>query len=423
MLCRKVSCRLLVVASIVIVAGADWPQWRGPNRTEISTETGLLKTWPANGPTLVWTNTEAGSGYSGPAVVGDRLYVLGADETTEGVLCLDTASGKVMWRCEIGPRFKNGWGDGPRGTPTIDGKRLYAIGGQGILVCADAETGKLTWKVRLKEDLGGRMMSGWGYTESPLIDGDRVICTPGGSKGTLAALDKATGKVIWRSSGLTDDAAYSSIVAGELAGLRQYVQMTGKAVVGVAAKDGKFLWRNDNTSYRTAVIPTAIISGDLVYATSGYGAGCDLVKVEGSPDDVKATKVYSNKNMVNHHGGVVLVGEHVYGYSDGKGWVCQNLKTGEIVWAEKGKLGKGSVTCVDGKLYCYSEVNGAVVLIDASTTGWKESGRFTIPKQSSIRSDRGKIWTHPVVSNGKLYLRDQDLLYCFDVKDKAARAK
>jgi outer membrane protein assembly factor BamB len=398
-----------------LAAGADWPQWRGPDRTDISKETGLLATWPSDGPPLLWTIRDAGIGYSGVAVVGDRLYSLGAFDDKSHVYALDVGSGKRLWSTPLGPAFENAFGNGPRSTPTVDGDVLYALGGQSELICVELAGGKKRWSVNLKRDLGGQMMTGWGYCESPLIDGDKLICSPGGARGTLAALDKRTGKVLWRSTGLRDRAAYSSPIVTEVGGVRQYVQQTGDAVVGVAAADGALLWRHPRPEYRTAVIPTPIAFNGHVYATSGYGAGCDLIRLD--PDGRGVAGVpFSNKNMVNHHGGVVLVGEHFYGYSDGKGWVCQDAKTGEIVWAERHKLGKGSVTFADGHLYCFSENEGTVVLVEATPGGWKEKGRFTIPEETSRRSQRGKIWTHPVVANGRLYLRDQDLLFCYNVK-------
>jgi outer membrane protein assembly factor BamB len=423
---------ICLCAPVAPAGAADWPQWRGPTRTDVSEETGLLKTWPKEGPRLLWTDSNAGVGYSGPAVVGDRLYTMGARDGTEYLLALDTNTGKELWACQIAPIFKEGHGSGPRGTPAVDGALLYGIGGQGELVCVETATGKLRWHVNLRKDLGGEMMSGWGYTESPLIDGDRVVCTPGGAQGTLASLDKRTGKVIWRSKELKDKATYSSAIVAEVGGVRQFIQMTYASsreqlggIAGVAANDGRLLWYLPRQGYRTAVIPTPIFDNNHVYVTAGYGAGCDLITL--SPDSkggTKAEKVYTNKNMVNHHGGVVLVGEHLYGYSDNeRGWICQEFKSGKIVWSEKKKLGKGSVTYADGNLYCYAESDGTLALIEASPEGWKESGRFKIPQESKARTPSGRTWTHPVVANGRLYLRDQDLFFCFDVKDRAISAR
>jgi len=407
---------LAALLAVSAVRADDWPQWRGPDRTEISKERGLLKDWPADGPKLLWTYADAGNAYSSPAVVGNRLYTMGTEGNSDVVLALDTKSSKKVWSSKVSGLFRQNKGNGPRGTPTVEGDALYALDGQGELVCLAVADGTKRWHVNLKNDLGGQMMSSWGYSESPLIDGNQLICTPGGSRGTLAALDKTSGKVIWRSEGLTDAAGYSSPIAVNFGGTRQYIQLTAKGVAGVAAKDGKLLWRYEQRYFRTAVVPTPIFHDGYVYITSGYRAGCDLLKLTGdSANGFKAEKVYANTNMVNHHGGVVLYEGHVYGYSDGKGWVCQDFKSGKIVWSERSKLGKGSLTCADGKLYCYSEGNGTVVLIDATPKGWQEHCRFKIPRQSEI-GQSGRVWTHPVVANGRLYLRDQDLIFCYDIR-------
>jgi outer membrane protein assembly factor BamB len=283
----------------------------------------------------------------------------------------------------------------------------------------EAATGKKIWALTMQDDLKGEMMSGWGYTESLLVDGDKLVCSPGGSLGTLAALDKRTGKVIWRSKDLKDRAAYSSIIAGEVDGIRQYIQMTGTGVAGVAAVDGRLLWRSDLGYNGTAIVPTPIFHDNAVYVTSGYGAGCGLIHLRAQGQSITAEKVYANKEMANHHGGVVLLGGYVFGYSDSRGWTYQDFASGKVAWAERAKLSKGSVTCADNHFYCYSENDGTVVLLDASAAGWKEEGRLKMPKQSSGRSSAGRIWTHPVISGGRLFLRDQGMLYCYDIGQKA----
>jgi outer membrane protein assembly factor BamB len=270
------------------------------------------------------------------------------------------------------------------------------------------------------------MMSGWGYSESPLVDGDQVVCSPGGDEGTLAALDKKTGKVIWRSKELKDKATYSSIVVAEIGGVRQYVQLTHRhgndgGIVGVAAKDGKLLWYYPRPGYTTAVVPTPIVRGNLVYATSGYGAGCDLLRIERQGGEFKAEQLYSKKNrrnMQNQHGGVVLVGDHVYGYSDHYGLVCQEFKTGANAWEEGNKVTKGSLTCADGRLYYYDESEGNVSLVATNPERFTLEGQFVIPRKTSKSRKGGGIWTHPVVANGCLYLRDQELIFCYDIREQ-----
>jgi outer membrane protein assembly factor BamB len=398
----------------VFSAGAagnfDWPQWRGPDRTGVSKETGLLKSWPEGGPKRVWMFENAGTGYSGPSIVKGKLYTIGTRDNNECVLALDANTGKELWFAKIGAIWENDRGGGPRGNPTVDGDKVYALSGRGDLACVNAADGKVLWTASMRE-MGGRIPN-WGYSESVLVDGDKVVCTPGGSQGTLAALDKNTGKVIWRSTDFTDPAHYVSMIAVELNGTRQYVQLTEKHLVGISAKDGKQLWSSDWTG-RTAVVPTPIYHDGHVYIASGYGVGCKLVKVESGN---AVSTVYENKVMKNHHGGVILVGDHVYGYSDGSGWVCQNFKTGEEVWAERDKLGKGAIAYADGMFYCQDEGRSTLVLIEASPKGWNEHGRLQVQPLSKLRPRDNKMWTHPVISNGKLYLRDQDLIYCYDVK-------
>jgi outer membrane protein assembly factor BamB len=410
-----------ILLSLSPIARADdWPQWRGPSRDDLSKETGLLKSWPKDGPKLLWSFTDAGIGYSGPAVVGDRLYTMGGDGRKTYAYALDVRSPHKVWSTEVGNFFRNGNGDGPRATPTVDGDRLYVLTGGGDLACLETVTGKKLWQVNLKKELHGQMASGWGYTESPLADGDRVVCTPGGRDGSLAALDKRTGKVLWRSKGLTAPAIYSSIIVADVHGVREYIQRTGAGVAGVAAKDGRVMWQSDQNGHGISV-STPIFHDDCVYTTTSYGNGCGLLRVTKEGSRQRAETLYDPKArrvMFNHHGGVVLVGDYLYGFSDGPGWVCQDFQTGKQVWASQ-KLGKGSLTYADDRLYCYTEGDGTACLVEPSPDGWKEHGRFKIP-QRSTQNRQGLVWTHPVVANGRLYLRDQDLLFCYDVKNHGA---
>jgi len=407
--------RLILATSLAVTLAtsaiaADWPQWRGPQRDDVSHETGLLKQWPEAGPKRLWLFEKAGAGYAGFSIANGQLFTMGVRDGNEVLLALDANSGKELWTAPIGDVLGNKWGDGPRGTPTVDGDRVYALGGQGTLICAQAKDGKVLWK-RTMQELGGKV-PGWGYTESVLVDGNRVVCTPGGEKGTMAALDKMTGKTLWQSSDWKEGAQYSSIVPATINGTPQYVQLVMQSFAGVDPNNGKVLWKVPFPG-RTAVIPTPIVKGNHVLVTAGYGVGSKMVEIEqgNQPKDV-----YENKIMKNHHGGVVRVGDHVYGYSDGIGWLCMEFNTGKQVWAERGALGKGAVSAADGMLYCLDEGKGTVVLAEASPKGWQEHGRFTLEPQSQNRSPQGRIWTHPVISNGKLYLRDQEYIYCFDVK-------
>lgn len=428
--------RLLILLAWLLclpVLAADWPQYRGPKRDDVSAEKGLLKQWPTGGPPLLWTYKNAGIGYSGVAVVGNRLYTIGGRGEEEFLIALDLSAIKdgtvaEAWSARVGPLFTwkgNSWSAGPSATPTVDGELVFALGGNGDLVCVDT-VGKERWRKNLPTELdaqvnpigGGPKNLGWGFTWSPLVDGEKLICLPGGPKGTVAALDKKSGNVLWRSTELTDQAAYTSPMPAEIGGVKHYVVMTNQGLAGIAAADGKLVWSyRRKPAYGTEVVNSPIIQGSLIYATVAAGnGGCDLIKIDPVGGKFEVDQVYTNKNLTNHHGNVVLVGDHVYGYSQPAGWVCQEFKTGQVAWTERQKLRAGSMTCADGHLYLYGEDDGTAVMIEANPAAWKEAGRLKLPQLSKQRKPSGKIWTPPVVANGKLYLRDQELLYCFDVK-------
>lgn len=404
-------CITMTAASCVLAD--DWPQWGGRNRDGKSADTGLLAEWPASGPTLAWKATGFGKGYSTIAVVGDRLYTMGDKADAGWVIAASADDGKILWSAKVGapgsPIVPGYDFPGPRSTPTVDGNLIFALDAWGDLICVNAADGKEQWRRSLVKDLGGTPPT-WGYAESPLVDGEQVVVTPGGQKGALAAFNKTTGELIWQSKEFTDPAHYSSIVPTEIDGTRQYVQLTAANVAGISARDGSLLWKAARRG-NTAVIPTPLMAGNEIYVTSGYGAGCNLFKVTRTDGKFSADQVYANHVMVNHHGGVVRVGEYIYGYSDGKGLTCQNARTGEAVWAEKAAIKKGSVSYADGKLYCREEDTGTMILVDAASGGYTEKGRFNQPDRAEE-----KAWSHPVIANGKLYIRDQDLLLCYDIK-------
>ena len=374
-------------------------------------EKGLLQDWPEDGPKKLWTVNDAGLGYSGVTVQAGSLYTMGAFDKKEMLLAYNSSSGEKLWEVHVGELLTNGWGDGPRMSPTISNGKIYALGARGNLLCVLAKNGELVWKKSLVDDLGGKV-PGWGYTESVLVDQEKVICTPGGKDGTIAALDADSGRTIWRTKNFTDGAQYSSPISIMHQGKKQYVQLVMKNIVGIDPGNGSVLWKSTWPG-KVAVIPTPIFSNGHVYVTSGYGVGCKLVKLGNN----YPTNIYENKVMKNHHGGVIKVGEYLYGYSDGVGWVCQDFKTGELIWNEKKALGKGAIAYADNRLYCQGEGDGRLILIDASPTGWKTHGEFTISPQTKKRNPKGRIWTHPVICDGKLYLRDQEYILCYDIKN------
>ena len=298
------------IASVFTLCQAeDWPNWRGADRSGRSVETGLLQSWPSGGPPKTWTSREAGMGYSGFSIVQGGLYTMGAFGKEERLLAFNASNGKKIWSLPVGELLTNGWGDGPRMTPTVADGKVYALGGKGNLVCADARTGKKIWGVSLVDDLGGKVPS-WGYTESILVDQGRVVCTPGGNKGAIAALDSQTGELIWQSKQFTDAAQYSSPIVISNFGKREYVQLVMQNLVGIAANTGKLSWKSSWTG-RVAVIPTPVFDDGCVFISSGYGVGCKLVQLSSSGTE----DVYDNKFMKNHHGGVIKVKNHVYGLS------------------------------------------------------------------------------------------------------------
>jgi outer membrane protein assembly factor BamB len=402
----------LALSLLLPAAAADWPQWRGPNRDGHSADANLLTQWPAGGPKLLWKTSGLGTGYSSVAVAGGRIITMGDLKDASFIIALDL-DGKELWRAKVGKTGGNY--AGTRCTPTIDGGLVYGLGQFGDLVCVEAKTGKERWRHNVDDELKGQV-GGWNYSESPLVDGDRLVCAPGGRRGTVAAFDKQSGKLLWQTKDYTDSAEYTSIVAATIAGKKQYVHLSGDTLTGIDPESGAVLWKTERRG-ATATVPTPIVDGDRIYVTSGYGVGCNLFEVEKQGGDFKVTEVYKSKDMVNHHGGVVKVGPHLYGYSDGKGWVCQELATGKTVWREKQKLGKGSIAYADGKLFLRQEDGkGTVVLIEATPKGWVELGRFDQPNRSNQNS-----WAHPVVCGGRLYLRDMDVLLAYDVGGKSSK--
>ncbi len=397
-------------AMLTVVDADDWLQWRGPGRSDRSVESGLLPDWGEKGPKRIWMYDQAGLGYAGFAIADDRLLTMGLDGEMEFALCLNAQTGKEIWRQKIGDVYENAWGDGPRSTPTVDKERVYFMSGRGDLACLNLADGGRQWVVDM-QSFGGAIPK-WGYAESPLVDGELVYCTPGGSQGAIVALDKNTGEKVWQCQSLDDEAHYSSMIAVNHNGARQVIQLLVSKVVGLNAADGQLLWESEWDG-RIAVIPTPIFKDGMVYVTSGYGVGCAALRIG---DDNQVEVLYRNQVMKNHHGGVIEVDGHVYGFSDKVGFVCQNFESGEKIWNDKKLVSKGAVSYADGRFYFIQEKDGQVVLMDANPDGLTEKGRFQLSPQTSRRKPKGKIWVHPVIADGKLYLRDQELIYCFDIK-------
>lgn len=429
--------RVLVstVCGAILMSSAladDWPQWQGPNRDAISQEHGLLQQWPKGGPPLAWEAKELGGGYNAPSVAAGRVFGMSNRGEDEIAWALSEKDGKTLWVTRLGPAYNQRVPQGKEGpgcTPTVDGERLYVLGLGGDLACLRVQDGKILWQHSLTRDFGGRVPM-WSYRESPLVDGNKLICTPGGQNAMLVALDKLTGKTIWKCqvpsaptgrsrSFSSSGAAYASAIAIDFAGQREYVQLTAKALIGVAASDGKFLWQYARPANRMGInCSTPIYHDGLVFAASAYGAGGGLVKLtKDANGGVKAEEVYAVRKMQNHHGGMILYEGCLYGANggnEGGALLCLDFKTGKVLWDERSdperRAPKGSIALADGRLY-YRTEKGTLLLIEPNSKQYIERGRFEQPDRSEQPA-----WAHPVIANGKLYLRDQDVLLCYNVK-------
>jgi len=402
---KKAILPLAALALTFNTLALDWPQWRGPTRTGVSIEKGLLDKWPANGPKLAWRANGLGAGFSSVSVVGNRLYTMGDGPTASHVYCVNTADGKPVWTSRgigrTGGNYK-----GTRSTPTVVGELVYALGQFGDLVCLRADNGAEVWRKSLTKDFGGRS-GGWNYTESPLVDGNLVLVTPGGRQGAVVALNRMTGAKIWQSTDFTDGAQYSSLIPRIYGGKRQYIQLTGANVVGLDAFTGKVLWKAARRG-RTATVSTPIFHNGHLFVTSAYGVGCNGFKVTANASSFSAKQIYANKTIANHHGGCVRVGDYVYG-SSGSTLACLELKTGKEMWRER-SAGKGAIVVVDGKIILRAE-RGTVALVALDPQKYTEISRFSQPDRT-----RASAWSHPVVSGGILYLKDQGLLLAYDLR-------
>ncbi len=393
---------------------SEWPRFRGPDQTNVSTETGLLKSWPEGGPEKLWSFDQAGSGYSSIVIGDGKLFHNGTVNGQLTAFAFDPETGEKIWEATFGSDEGDGdgyggMGSGPRSTPTYANGKLFVLSPLGKLVCLNAEDGSELWSADYITDFSGSM-GHWGYTESPFVDGNRVIVSPGGSTDSIVALNIDTGEKVWGTD-LRDagTAEYTSIVGAEINGTKQLVKLFMNKVVGVDAESGKKVWDSDWRG-ATAVAATPIVSGDQVFITTGYGVGCKMVTVRG-----KATSdEWDNREMKNHHGGVAKFGEYIYGFSDGPGLMCQSWETGEMVWNHKERFTtKGSLCIADGLLFCLNEEGGGVTLAKASPEGFEKLGQFEIDQKSGRNT-----WAYPVVIGGRLYLRDQNYLVCYDVRGK-----
>ena len=429
---RRIAALVVLAAGTGLIAAAataaqsaadvpNWPQFRGPNRDNVSTDTGLLKEWDADGPTLAWKASGLGIGFSSVAVTKDRIYTMGDQGPSQYVIALSSTDGKVLWKTKVGPNWDDRY-PGPRSTPTVDGALLYAIGTEGDVVCLETATGKERWRKNLVTDFGGQIMSDWKFSESALVDGDRVVVTPGGKDSAIVALDKRTGALAWKApmpapgANGRDGAGYASIVISNGGGVKQYVTLLGRGLIGVRAADGVVLWSYNRVANNVANIPTPIVKGDFVFASSGYQAGAVLLKLAAAEaGKVTATEVYflEGRTFQNHHGGVILVGDAIYagnGHRNGLP-ICLDFATGQVRWGGNIRnegVGSAALTYADGNVY-YRYENGVMILVEATPEAYRQKGMFKLPS-SELN------WAYPVVTGGKLYVRDKDELLVYDLR-------
>ena len=397
----------LVLSFTLTSFAADWAQWRGPNRDGVNPEKGLAAKWPEGGPKMLYKATGVGVGFSSVVINDGTLYTLGDLDDACYLFALDL-KGNHKGKSRVGePKGHRGY-PGPRSTPTVSAGHVYVLGQYGDLVCVST-AGEEVWRTNIQNDYSGKMMSGWKWSESPLVNDAKVIVTPGGSKGAVVALDAKTGKQIWRCKDFTDPAGYSSIIIREIGGIKQYIQLTGKSVAGIDAGNGKLLWKTDRSG-RTAVISTPVYDKGTLFVTSAYGVGCNGFKVEYKNSTFSAKQIYKHSGgagMANHHGGAIRVGDYVYG-SNGGQLSCLRLADGKVMWNER-SAGKGAILVVGDKIILRTE-KGPVSLVKLDPNRYEEISRFDQPERS-----RARAWAHPVVLDGKLYLRDQDNLFVYDI--------
>ncbi len=408
--------------------GEDWPQWRGPSRDGRSNETGLLKQWPSDGPKLAWHYQNAGSGFSSIVTVADRAYTLGTHKNFTVALCLNLDTGKLLWKTKLG-RLGNSqdydinWGAGPRSTPTISEGKVYALTDLGTIACLKAENGELIWKQNLVDDFGG-VIPEWGYSGSPLIDEDRLVVTPGKTN-YMVALNSGTGEKKWSSHNYDVAAQYASVMKGQIAGRTYYLSANKEGLVAFDRQSGKLLFSHDATSNTVAAASTPLIKDNLIYHSSGYGGGSVLLELsKNQENEIQITQRYhlTGRTMRNHHGGVVLADNAVFGFTEANRgtWIAQDLATGSVLWEERIRPNQSGSACfADGFLYCHLDKDRTVSLVQLSRMQWESKGILYLPKILKVAAgDKDEpapkpSWTHPSIANGKLFIRDQENIYAY----------
>ena len=440
---RRLIALFLVASALPPTAAtaADWPGFRGPNRDGLSPETGLLQKWPDDGPKKLWTAKNLGLGWGTPSVADGVIYGVGTRDGKDGVWAIKESDGSELWFTPFAPKASDllSQTNGPASTPTVHKGKVYTVSANGTLSCLDAKDGKEVWSKSYVTDFGGQPGGkagvAWGYSDSVFPDGDKIVCIPGAKGAAVVALKADTGETVWKADageignpkvkGFAGQ-GYSSPLKATIGGVTQYVALlgSGSGVVGVHADTGKLLWQYKGTAATGGVaqIPIPIVKGDKVWVSCSYSGGAALIQLVPKADgtfDVKELKSYKKPDLNNHHGGMVLVGDYVYFGHDQNGGspVCVEFATGEIKWGPEkspaGGMRSAAVLYADNRLYFRYE-NGVLVLIEPSPDSLKVVSSFKLP--AADQKSYPQSWPHPVVVNGKMYVRDQTVLHCYDVK-------
>lgn len=409
--------RFYVLSAAVLICfswygyAADSPQFRGPNRDGVFLDTGLMQAWPSEGPPLEWVTQGLGTGYASASIAGERIYVPGAVDGNQGCLFILDSSGTILSTIPYGQETEDSQAPGPRSTPTIDGDRAYLVSGLGVLTCFDLAGTKVAWQVDMLQRFGGQNIT-WTIAESPLVDGQNVICTPGGPDAAVAALNKVTGETVWTSKGLSDLSAYCSPDVIEHGGRRIVVTMTAKYVVGVEAGNGLLLWTHPHETEYDIHGVTPVFANGMLYYTAGYKSGGGMLEL--AADGASITPRWTDKTLDCQHHGVVLLDGYIYGTSHGSGagLVCLELSSGEVMWSSN-EITQGATVCADGMLYIYEgPKRGVVSLVKASPAGFEKAGMV------SVNEGTGKHWAHPSIAGGRLYIRRGDALIAYSIAAK-----
>jgi len=414
----RLAAAAALVLSVSIATAQDWPQFHGPRRDNRSSETGLLRRWPEGGPRLIWTAGDLGHGFAGVAIVAGVIYTTGSIDGRSVITAMDLSAAK-LWQTANGPAYKRSH-PGTRSTPSVFDGKLYHLSGLGRLACLDAASGSVLWTVDLMERFKGRMTR-WGISESPLVDGDKVICTPGGEEVFMVALDRNTGQTIWTCTGVGEMAGYATATIVDYAGLRQVVTMSSHSAVGIDAATGKLLWKYPHKVPYEANIDTPLYHDGCVYLFGTWGRGATKLKLNVSGSACSVEQLWHTSELDNEHGGVMLIDGYLYGQADGdhkdRHWACLDAQTGRTMWTSPDLAGRASATLTfaDGALYVLSD-RGEVALVRPDPGRFEIVSRFDLPK-----GGKGEVRARPVVCGRRLYIRHGDRLYAYDIAGSNAR--